>query len=90
MSQLPSRTQPRYRDFLTVGLLIVGVGTLTFTPVLYVLFHAFQWPHAVTVLDRLFLPAFCLTAAAVGLAYQRMRARRMLLDEQEEEEEPQS
>lgn len=78
MSSIPS---PPRRDVLVIAILIAGVCFLTLAPSLYIAFHALRWERALQVLEVVFLPALFIGGIGALFAYQRIRARRQVLAE---------
>lgn len=64
-----------------VGLLVGSVGVVTLAPVLYVLFHAWQWTVALRLIEAAFVPALALSFLAGLVVYRRHQAERQEEDQ---------
>lgn len=68
---LPIKQAVLWRDVLLVVVFIGSICFVTFTPAMYLAFHALQWKGALRVVELAFPPALVLAVAAGLLAYQR-------------------
>lgn len=72
----PSKEAVLWRDRLRIAVLIGSICFVTFTPAMYLAFHALQWKGALRVVELAFPFALLLAIAAGLLAYQRAQMRR--------------
>jgi hypothetical protein len=74
----PSKSPTSRREVVIIGVLIGSVCFITLTPAMYLMFHALQWTRALQIVEACFFPALLLAGIAGLLAYQRVRSRQAL------------